>query len=100
MRRGVQAFYKRFSGHERAPVSDRQGADARRDATSGQFVCFRCPGAGALDQESPGSIPGGAIIKGRSRLPAALSIAPPGSWRLLALRERSQEGQLEARGDI
>src|SRR2546428_3745842 len=49
MRRAVQAFYKRFSGQERAPVSDRQGADARRDATSGQFVCFRCPGAGALD---------------------------------------------------
>src|SRR5437667_5407028 len=60
MRRAVQAFYKRFSGLERAQVSDRQGADARRDATSGQFVCFRCPGAGALDQESPGSIPGGA----------------------------------------
>src|SRR5438034_6960848 len=31
-------------------MSDRQGADARRDATSGHFVCFRCPGAGALDQ--------------------------------------------------
>src|SRR5712691_5596984 len=52
MRRAVQAFYKRFSGQERAQVSDRQGADARRDATSGQFVCFQCPGAGALDQES------------------------------------------------
>src|SRR5205809_2664476 len=49
MRRAVQGFYKRFSGHERAPVSDRQGADARRDATSGKFVCFQCPGAGALD---------------------------------------------------
>jgi len=45
----LQAFYKRFSGQERAQVSDRQGADARRDATSGQFVCFQCPGAGALD---------------------------------------------------
>src|SRR6266849_7649369 len=50
MRRAVQAFYKRFSGQERAQVSDRQGADARRDATSGQFVCFQCPGAGALDE--------------------------------------------------
>src|SRR5256712_6918077 len=49
MRRAVQAFYKRFSGQERAQVSDRQGADARRDATSGQFACFQCPGAGALD---------------------------------------------------
>src|SRR5437870_11616683 len=49
MRGAVQAFCKRFSGHERALVSDRQGADARRDATSGQFVCFSCPGAGALD---------------------------------------------------
>ena len=45
----VQAFYERFSGHKRSPVSDRQGADARRDAVPGQFVCFRCPGAGALD---------------------------------------------------
>src|SRR3989441_11118535 len=52
MRRAVQAFCKRFSGHERALVSDRQGADARRDATSGQFVCLCCPGAGALDQKS------------------------------------------------
>ena len=31
-------------------MSDRQGADARRDATSGQFVCFCWPGAGALDR--------------------------------------------------
>ncbi len=52
MRRAVQAFYKRFSGRERAPVSDRQGADARRDARSGHFVCFSSPGAGALDRES------------------------------------------------
>src|SRR2546425_6297991 len=36
----LEAFYKRFSGPERAQVSDRRGADARRDATSGQFVCF------------------------------------------------------------
>ena len=48
----LQAFYKRFSGHERTQMSDRQGADARRDATSGQFVCLCCPGAGALDQQS------------------------------------------------
>ena len=45
----LQEFYKRFSGQGRAPVSDRQGADARRDATSGHFICFGCPGAGALD---------------------------------------------------
>jgi hypothetical protein len=56
----LPALYKHFSGHERAEASDRQGADARRDATSGQIVCFYGPGAGALDQESPGSIPGGA----------------------------------------
>src|SRR5437899_5424945 len=93
----LPAFYKHFSGHKRTQMSDRQGADARRDATSGQIVGFRSPGAGALDQESPGSIPGGAMIKGRSARPAALSIAPRGSWRLLALRGRSQEGQLEAR---
>src|SRR5437879_3747800 len=45
----LQAFYKRFSGHERTQMSDRQGADARRDATSGHSVCFSSPGAGALD---------------------------------------------------
>ena len=45
----LQVFCKRFSGHERAQVSDRQGADARRDAIPGQFVCVRCPGAGALE---------------------------------------------------
>jgi len=43
VRRAVQAFYKRFSGQERAQVSDRHGADARRDATYGQFVCFSLP---------------------------------------------------------
>src|SRR3989449_2466235 len=48
----LQAFYKRFSGHERTRMSDRQGADARRDATSGQFVCFCCPGVAALDRKS------------------------------------------------
>jgi len=32
-------------------MSDRQGADARRDATSGQIVRFWSPGAQALDQE-------------------------------------------------
>src|SRR5713226_365535 len=31
-------------------MSNRQGADARRDATSGQIVRFRGPGAAALDQ--------------------------------------------------
>ena len=31
----LQVFCKRFSGHERAQVSDRQGADARRDAIPG-----------------------------------------------------------------
>src|SRR2546426_4456762 len=50
MRGAVQAFCKRFSGPERAQVSDRRGADARRDATSGQFVCLCCPGAGAPDE--------------------------------------------------
>src|SRR5438132_3049205 len=75
----LQAFYKRFSGPERTQMSDRQGADARRDATSGHFVCFSRPGAGALDQESPGSIPGGAIIKGRSAVaggPSSLTLVP------------------------
>src|SRR2546425_2689506 len=50
----LQAFYKRFSGPERTQMSDRQGADARRDATSGHYVRFSSPGAQALDQESSG----------------------------------------------
>src|SRR2546426_651086 len=29
----LPAFYKHFSGHKRTQMSDRQGADARRDAT-------------------------------------------------------------------
>ena len=31
-------------------MSNRQGADARRDATSGHIVRFQGPGAAALDQ--------------------------------------------------
>src|SRR2546425_2109800 len=54
-----------------------QPADARRDAVPGQFVCFRCPGAGALDQESPGSSPGGAIAGAARQMPAAPLIAAP-----------------------
>src|SRR2546426_5544643 len=42
----------------------------------------------------------GQSSRAARRLPAALSIAPPGSWRLLALRGRSQEGQLDAQCDV
>src|SRR2546427_6267059 len=52
----LQAFYQRFSGHDRARMSDRQGADARRDVIPGQIVRFLGPGARALDQESSTSI--------------------------------------------
>jgi hypothetical protein len=58
--RGVPAFCTHYSGPERTQMSNRQGADARRDATSGQIVRIQGPGAAALDQESPGSSPGGA----------------------------------------
>src|SRR5712692_4927485 len=49
---GVPAFCTHFSRPERTRMSDRQGTDARRDATSGQIVCFQGPGAAALDRES------------------------------------------------
>ena len=45
-------FCKRFSRPERTPMSNRQGADARRDATSGHYVRFSSPVAQALDQET------------------------------------------------
>src|SRR2546421_9564167 len=63
----LQAFYKRFSGPERTQMSDRQGADARRDATSGHFVCFSRPGAGALDQVIEVRTLGGATSGPMSR---------------------------------
>ncbi len=55
----MQAFYKRFFGPKRASMSDRQGADARRDAIPGQFVRFWGPGARALAQETSPAPPQG-----------------------------------------
>ena len=63
----LQAFYKRFSGHQGAPVSDRQGADARRDATSGHFCLFMLPWDRRFGSGNPGSNPGGATHRLRSR---------------------------------
>jgi len=50
----MPAFCTHFSGPKRTQVSNRQGAAARRDTTSGHIVRFPSPGAAALDQESLG----------------------------------------------
>src|SRR5213080_3292029 len=62
-----------------------------------RFVGRSDPGVAALDQESPGSSPGGAI-KAAAKCCGFL-IATPVSSPLAALRGRAQEGQLEARCD-
>jgi hypothetical protein len=49
-----------FSGHERANYGRNPGTDARKVADSQQVVRKGCPGRRTLDQESPGSSPGGA----------------------------------------
>ncbi len=54
--RNVPAFCTHFSGPQRTQMSNRQGADARRDATCGHIVRFQGPGAAALDQETPGRL--------------------------------------------
>src|SRR5213594_1320155 len=56
----LQAFYKRFSGPVRALPSEPAGADAWRATTYGHGVLQTNPHGSALDQESPGSSPGGA----------------------------------------
>src|SRR5260370_27647595 len=48
--RGVHAFCTHFSGPERTQMSNRQGADARRDAVPGHIVRSWGPGARALDE--------------------------------------------------
>src|SRR2546428_5175880 len=55
-----QAFYKRFSGPIRTLPPEPAGADAWRATTYGHGVLQTNPHGSALDQESPGSIPGGA----------------------------------------
>src|SRR5437867_7238151 len=55
----LQAFYKRFSGPIRTFPSDRGGADAWQITTYGHGVLQTNPHGRALDQESPGSSPGG-----------------------------------------
>jgi hypothetical protein len=59
-----------FSGHERANYGRNPGTDARQVAESQQVVLNVCLGDRTLDQESPGSSPGGAT--GRSD---AISVA-------------------------
>src|SRR5213593_4300135 len=77
-----QAFYKRFSGPVRALPPEPAGADAWRATTYGHGVLQTNPHGSALDQESPGSIPGGAIIKGRSAVAGGPFDCPS---RILAL---------------
>src|SRR5437016_4714710 len=62
-----QAFYKRFSGLVRALPPEPAGADAWRATTYGHGVLQTNPLGSALDQESPGSIPGGATRSAISR---------------------------------
>jgi hypothetical protein len=49
-----------FSGYERANYGWEAGTDAREVAVSQQVVRNICLGERTLDQESPGSSPGGA----------------------------------------
>src|SRR5437016_13822181 len=74
----MQAFYKRFSGPVRALPSKPAGADAWRATTYGHGVLQTNPVGSTLDQESPGSIPGGATSRAASLTLAALLVAPPG----------------------
>ena len=76
--RAVPAFCTHCSGPERTQMSNRQGADAHRDATSGQIVGFQGPGATALDQVILGSNPRGATRSAMrvGRIPAFTSTHP------------------------
>src|SRR5437016_5073727 len=84
----MQAFYKRFSGPIRALPPEPAGADAWRATTYGHGVLQTNPLGSALDQESPGSIPGGAT---RS---AARALAER------TLRRRAGGGRREIRGHV
>jgi thioredoxin reductase len=53
-----------FSGHERANYGREGGTDAREVAESQQVFRKSCLGERTLDQESPGSTPGGAMKPG------------------------------------
>src|SRR5437867_1327204 len=71
-----QAFYKRFSGPVRALPSEPAGADAWRATTYGHGVLQTNPHGSALDQESPGSIPGGATSRAARLAHSAVFVAP------------------------
>jgi hypothetical protein len=57
-------FCRSFSGQNRANYGREAGTDARKVADSQQVVENACPGRRTLDQESPGSSPGGAMKPG------------------------------------
>src|SRR5574341_1239509 len=93
----LQAFYQRFSGPIRTFRSVREGADAWRATTCGHGVLQPLPHARALDQESPGSSPGGATEAQVER--PALSLltinqraGPAASARLLGSKSHSTFG--------
>src|ERR1043166_8577951 len=98
-RNSLQAFHKRFSGPIRALPPEPAGADAWRATTYGHGVLQTNPLGSALDQESPGSSPGGATGKplGLGRRLSSLLLLRLSA--LVRLRRRAQEGQLEARCD-
>ena len=85
-----QAFRKRFSGPIRALFLDRAGADAWQITTYGHGVLQTNPHGSALDQESPGSIPGGATRSARRDYCVSRFLR---FWGLQALYKRfSREG--------
>src|SRR5437879_12376750 len=85
----LQAFYKRLSGPIGTFPSDRGGADAWQITTYGHGVLQTNPHGRALDQESPGSIPGGAtrsamrhrVVSRFDRFGPALRDGPAGAVR-------------------
>ena len=59
-------FRRSFSEQSRANYVREADTDARQVANSQQVAELSCRGRGTLDQESPGSSPGGAIAGARA----------------------------------
>jgi hypothetical protein len=72
-------FCRSFSGHERANYGREAGTDARKAAVSQQVIRNVCLGERTLDQESPGSSPGGAMKPGNDLSVAGLFLSARGT---------------------
>src|SRR5215207_8548118 len=78
-----------FSGQKRAFCGSEAGTDARKVADSQQVVLKGCPGRRTLDQESPGSSPGGATRRSdTTSVGRAFSFLRPLLAFLLAVHRR------------